>query len=60
VAHRLSTILRADVIFVVDKGRIVQSGTHAELLRRGGLYSELYRAQFQSEDPTEVEGTSLV
>ena len=62
VAHRLSTILRADVIFVIDKGRIVQSGSHAELLRRGGLYSELYRAQFQREfeDPAEVEGTSLV
>jgi len=46
VAHRLSTVLRADVINVVDGGRIVESGTHAELLRRGGLYASLYEAQF--------------
>ncbi|HZA24477.1 MAG TPA: ATP-binding cassette domain-containing protein, partial [Dehalococcoidia bacterium] len=47
IAHRLSTILAADVIFAVDQGRIVESGTHAELLARGGLYAGLYQEQFQ-------------
>jgi ATP-binding cassette subfamily B protein len=46
IAHRLSTILAADVILVVDRGRIVERGTHAELLHRGGLYAKLYRQQF--------------
>src|ERR687885_1024933 len=47
IAHRLSTILAADVIFVVDRGRLVEQGTHEELLRRGGLYAQLYAQQFQ-------------
>ncbi|HZV76938.1 MAG TPA: ABC transporter ATP-binding protein [Candidatus Babeliales bacterium] len=47
IAHRLSTVLRADVIFVVSEGRIVESGRHATLLARGGLYSRLYRTQFK-------------
>jgi ATP-binding cassette, subfamily B, bacterial len=46
IAHRLSTILAADVILVVNRGRIVERGTHAELLQRGGLYAKLYRQQF--------------
>jgi ATP-binding cassette subfamily B protein len=46
IAHRLSTILRAHQILVVNEGRIVERGTHAELLERAGLYAELYRRQF--------------
>jgi ATP-binding cassette subfamily B protein len=46
IAHRLSTVLAADVIFALDGGRLVEHGTHAELLERGGLYAKLYAEQF--------------
>jgi ATP-binding cassette subfamily B protein len=46
IAHRLSTILAADVILVVDKGEIVERGTHEELLEKNGLYARLYNEQF--------------
>ena len=54
IAHRLSTIRKADVIFVVQNGRIVQSGNHDELLQSGGLYSELYELQFNSEESVDI------
>jgi ATP-binding cassette, subfamily B, bacterial len=46
IAHRLSTIRNADLIIVVDRGRIVQRGRHEDLMHEGGLYAELYRTQF--------------
>jgi ATP-binding cassette subfamily B protein len=46
IAHRLSTIVNADVILVVDNGDIVEQGTHAELLAKGGLYSKIYNSQY--------------
>jgi subfamily B ATP-binding cassette protein MsbA len=58
VAHRLSTVVDADVIHVMDQGRVVESGAHAELLVRGGLYANLYSAQHdttiseKAADPT--------
>jgi ATP-binding cassette subfamily B protein len=51
IAHRLSTVRNADLILVVDGGRIVQSGTHPQLLRDGGLYADLYRTQFAEDVP---------
>ena len=47
IAHRLSTILEADSIIVIDDGRIVQTGSHEELMQEGGLYRELYETQFK-------------
>ena len=49
IAHRLSTILAADLILVMDRGQIVERGTHAELLEKGGLYARLYETQFRSK-----------
>lgn len=50
IAHRLSTVRRADRVVVLDAGRVAEEGTHAALLARGGLYARLYRGQFREED----------
>jgi ATP-binding cassette subfamily B protein len=49
IAHRLSTVIGADVILVMDGGRLVEQGKHDELLARGGLYAHLYKTQFHPE-----------
>lgn len=49
IAHRLSTVRNADLILVLDQGRIVERGTHGELLSLGGLYADLHRTQFMGE-----------
>jgi ATP-binding cassette, subfamily B, bacterial len=53
IAHRLSTVREADAILVVQDGRIVERGRHAELLERNGLYAELYRTQFERQTTDE-------
>jgi subfamily B ATP-binding cassette protein MsbA len=51
IAHRLSTVMDADLICVIDAGRMAEQGTHAELLDRGGLYKTLYDLQFSQDQP---------
>ncbi len=52
VAHRLSTIVHADIILVMDKGQIIERGTHSELLKKNGAYAALYQAQFARTEDT--------
>ena len=53
IAHRLSTVVGADQIVVLDEGRVAERGTHSELLRAGGLYAELWARQAQERESGE-------
>ncbi len=54
IAHRLSTVREADLILVLDHGRIVERGRHDELIGAGGMYAELYRIQFKRQEPVDL------
>jgi len=60
IAHRLSTIRDAEVILVINKGRIIEKGNHKELLAKGGFYADLYNSQFTGADQLEMEDSEAV
>jgi len=55
IAHRLSTVRRADRIYVLEKGQVVEVGNHFELLARGGRYAHLYEMQFKAQEEASPE-----
>jgi subfamily B ATP-binding cassette protein MsbA len=59
IAHRLSTVIDADLIAVVEGGRVVETGSHPALLARGGSYARLYRQQFAYQGPLDADGASV-
>jgi ABC-type multidrug transport system fused ATPase/permease subunit len=58
IAHRLSTVLAADIILVIESGRVVESGSHAQLVAAGGKYAVLYEQQFNPERQRETDGVA--